>query len=82
MARPIRTEYQNAVCHITDRGKEHRAICRNDQVRKRVLKRLGEAMGRLGFKVHLCCLMLSYYHLVVQTPRVNFSVEVGRLQTT
>ena len=43
MARPLRIEFPGAVYHITSRGKERKAIFRDDQDLKIFLDTLAEA---------------------------------------
>ncbi len=43
MPRPLRVEYEGAVCHVMSRGDRREAIFRDDEDRERFLETLGEA---------------------------------------
>ncbi len=82
MARPIRVEYANAVYHVTARGNERQAICRDDADRQRFRDTIEETVERFGLAIHAFCLMPNHYHILLQTPRANLSAAAGWLQTT
>jgi REP element-mobilizing transposase RayT len=72
MARPLRISYPNAFYHITCRGKDRRAIFRDDHDRTRFLKRLRSALEILSVRMHAYVLMSNHiFHLVVETPKAS-----------
>src|SRR4030042_6113724 len=73
MARPLRIEYPGAFYHITSRGNERKAVFRSDFDRERFLSYLQSAQERYGAVIHVYCLLNNHYHLLLETPRGNFS---------
>ena len=82
MARPIRVEFPGAVYHLMARGNERRAVFRDDQDRRQLVKTVAEMVEQFDLRVHAYCLMPNHYHLLVETPRGNLSQAVGWLQLT
>ena len=71
MARPIRIERPGAWCHVTARGDERRAICRDARNRLHFCQILAEAVRVFGWKLHCYVLMENHFHLLVETPEAN-----------
>ena len=83
MARPLRTDFQNALHHITSRGNERRNIFRDDTDRRMFLRLLGEAVKRFGWSLTAYVLMSNHFHLVVQTRKAaNLSRGMHWFNTT
>lgn len=73
MARPLRIEYEGAVCHITSRGNAGQDIFWDDEGRLNSLKALEDVVTRYTWICHASCLMPNHYHLLVETPAANLS---------
>ena len=58
------------------RGSHGQEIFQDDQDRQRILKTLGEACAKTGFRIHACVLMGNYYHLLLQPPEGNLVAEM------
>jgi Transposase IS200 like len=71
MPRPLRIEYEGAVCQVMSRGDRREPIFRDDADRQRFLETLGEASAKTDWQVHALCLMGNHFHLVVETPQGN-----------
>ena len=67
MARPLRLELADGVYHLTARGNERRAICRDDADRLCFLELLQETLVRFRWRCLSYCLMTNHYHLLVRT---------------
>ncbi len=48
--------------HVTARGKERKAIFRDDTDRSHFLELLGEISERFGTRVHACVLIENHFH--------------------
>jgi len=73
MARPLRIEFEGAVCHITSRGNAREKIFLDDEDRSVFLATLGETVDRFGWLCHAYCLMSNHYHLLIETLEPNLS---------
>lgn len=73
MARPLRIEFPGAFYHVTSRGNEKRTVFQSIGDRERFLSYLKSAHDRYGATIHVYCLMLNHYHLLLETPRGNLS---------
>jgi REP-associated tyrosine transposase len=73
VARAPRSDLQDAIYHVVNRGVDHSAIYRDDVDRKTFLTLLGSAVRRCGWTCHAYCLMTTHYHLVVETDRPGLS---------
>ena len=73
MARPLRIEYPNAWYHVMNRARGGADLypCKEDYLCFTEL--LMEAAKMFNVKVAAFCLMLTHYHLLVQTPEANLS---------
>jgi putative transposase len=81
MARALRTEFPNAVHHVTSRGNERRPIFVDDVDREMFLELLGRGVTRFGWSLTAYVLMTNHFHLVVQTPEPNLSRGMHWLNT-
>jgi REP element-mobilizing transposase RayT len=79
VARPLRIQFDGALYHVTSRGKERKAIFRDDRDRKLFLDTLGRLNERLHWICHAYCLMNNHYHLVIETPDGNLSKGMRQL---
>lgn len=73
MARPLRIEFDGALYHVTSRGNDRRAICKDDSDRELFLKTLAQVAERFHWICHAYCLMNNHYHLIIETPDGNLS---------
>jgi REP element-mobilizing transposase RayT len=71
MPRALRIEYPGAIYHVMNRGDHREPIFGDDFDRRRFLTTLGEACEKTQWQVHVYCLMLNHFHLVVETPEAN-----------
>ena len=71
MPRKPRIEYEGAVYRMLNRGDRRQDIFHDHSDRELLLRMLGETCGRTGWQVHVCCLMSSHFHLVLETPQPN-----------
>jgi hypothetical protein len=72
MARKIRIEYADAVCHMIVRGNQGRAVIADDLDRTMRLGPLGEACAKTGWPMNACVLTGNHNHRLVETPDVTF----------
>ena len=75
MVRPLRIEWPGPLYHITDRGNERKGIFRNDADRHRLIQYFAEAIEKFRLKIHAFCLMGNHYHIEIETPRWNLSIQ-------
>ena len=73
MTRPLRIEYEGAVCHVTSRGNARQDIYVDDEDRHAFLEVLGDVVDRLNWTCHAYCLMSNHFHLLIETPDANLS---------
>jgi REP element-mobilizing transposase RayT len=73
MSRPLRIEFAGAFYHVTSRGNERKAVYRSQRDREKFLSYLESATERYGAVVHVYCLMINHYHLLLETPSGNLS---------
>ncbi len=71
MARPLRFQYPGAIYHVMARGDGGKVVFGSDEDRLVFLKRLEEACGSCGWRVHAWVLMGNHFHLLVETPLPN-----------
>lgn len=79
MSRPLRIEFEGALCHITARGNRQEAIFYSDDDRATFLKILGKVITRYNWVCHAYCLMDNHYHLLIETPDGNLSAGMRQL---
>ncbi len=82
MARSIRIEFPGAFYHVMARGNRREAIFFGDEDRVWLLKTLGEACAKTGWRVHAWVLMDNHYHLMMETPEANLVEGMKWLQNT
>jgi putative transposase len=92
MPRMPRVEYEGAIYHVTVRMVGHawetgrtlnRSVClfRDDEERERFLDQLGERVEAYGIRLYAYCLMLTHFHLYLQTPKANVGRFMHSLET-
>lgn len=79
MARQLRLEFPGALYHLTARGNAREAIYRDDVDRKLFLALLGREIEQQGWQCYAYCLMDNHYHLLIETPELNLSRGMRRL---
>jgi putative transposase len=79
MARPLRIQYDGALCHITSRGNARKAIYRDEEDRRIFLDILFNVNKRYNWICHAYCLMNNHYHLIIETPDGNLSKGARQL---
>ncbi len=79
MARQLRLEFPGALYHLTARGNAREAIYRDDVDRKLFLALLGREIEQQGWQCYAYCLMDNHYHLLIETPELNLSHGMRRL---
>jgi hypothetical protein len=62
MARPVRIEYAEAVCHVMARGNQGRPIFADDMDRKAWLDTLGQSCAKTSWRIHAWVLMRKRVH--------------------
>ncbi len=68
MARKVRVEFPGAIYHLTVRANGGAGLFDDDD-RRYLLGRIAEAASTYQVRVYLFCLMMTHFHLVVETPR-------------
>ncbi|OPY91448.1 MAG: Transposase IS200 like protein [Syntrophaceae bacterium PtaU1.Bin231] len=71
MARPLRSQYENAYYHLTCRGNDRRAIVLSDADRRAFLDQLGRSADIYQTEILAYVLMSNHFHLLMKTPRGN-----------
>lgn len=69
--RPLRVEFEDAICHLCIRGNARRRIFLDDQDRRRFLELLKQSAQRFDVSIFSFVLMGNHVHLVAQTYRPN-----------
>jgi REP element-mobilizing transposase RayT len=79
MPRPPRTDFPDAVYHVTSRGNGRADIFHSDEDRQRFLAQLAEHLHQCAVVLYAYTLMDNHVHLLVRTPRANLSRFMQRL---
>jgi len=82
MARKPRIEFAGAVYHVRNRGNDRGDLFATTGAALAFATSLGEACERMGWRVHVHCLMRNHDHLALETPRGNWVAGVHWLQRT
>ena len=61
MARPLRVQFPDALYHITNRGKDRKAIFKDDDDWKEFLKILAQSIDTYGVMLHAFVLMKNHW---------------------
>ena len=70
------------IYHVTARGVDRCAICRDDEDRDGFVRLLRRVARRWRWIVHAYCLMDNHYHVIVETTREHLSAGFHRLNGT
>ncbi len=92
MARMPRVEYAGAVYHVTVRMAGHAwetgraleagaCLFRDDAERERFVEQLAERVEAYGVRLYAYCLMLTHFHLYLETPRANLGRFMHSVET-
>jgi len=73
MPRPLRIQYQNAVYHVMNRGRNRQKIFLSDKHYQKFLFLLKDCAERWQLEIHAFSLMPNHYHLLIQTPHGNLA---------
>ena len=71
MARPLRIEYPGALYHAMNRGNAGQDLFRTKIDRERFLGCLDTAVELFSLEIHAYCLMITLYHLLMETMVTN-----------
>ena len=82
MARPLRIERAGGWYHVTARGNERKAICREARDWHHFLELLGEMVEQFRVRVHAYVLMNNHYHLMMELREANLSRAVQWLNVS
>ena len=73
MPRPKRIEYENALYHVMNRGRDRHTIFHDESYYAAFLETLSEVYQRFNCIIHAYCLMGNHYHILLETPDANLS---------
>jgi putative transposase len=65
MPRPLRIECEGARYHVMSRGHQREAIFLDNSDRGEFLRTGGEACAKMGWQVHVYCLMSNHFYLII-----------------
>jgi len=82
MPRHVRVEYAGAIYHGVAWGDRGESILVDDQDREQILRTLGQACAKTGWRIHAWVLMSNYYHWLVETPQPNLVEGMRWMQNT
>jgi REP element-mobilizing transposase RayT len=82
MARPLRLEHPGAIWHVTSRGNAQQDIVRDDVDRTRFVRRLGDVVPAVRWRLHAWVLMTNHFHLLVETPDANLARGMQQLNSS
>ena len=82
MPRQVRVEYPGALYHVMARGDRGEDIFMDDEDRETMLRSLGQACVKTGWRIHAWVLMTNHYHWLVETPRPNLVEGMRWIQNT
>ncbi|MFH1438330.1 MAG: transposase, partial [Pseudomonadota bacterium] len=81
MARRIRLEYPGATYHVMSRGNNKQRVFFDREDYELFLSILKEVTVRFNWLCHVYCLMLTHYHLLIETMEANLSRGMHYLNT-
>jgi REP element-mobilizing transposase RayT len=79
MPRPLRTDYPDAVYHVTSRGNAKAAIFESAQDRKLFFSTLQATVCEFDWICHAFVLMNNHHHLLIETPTGNLAEGMQQL---
>lgn len=71
--RALRSQFANAVYHVTARGNRGDDIFTAEAERRRFLELLAKSTLECGWNCVAYCLMSNHFHLIIATPEPNLS---------
>ena len=71
MPRQPRIEFQGAFYHVMARGNRREFPFEKEEIKRLMIRTLGEAAVRFGWKIHAYAIMDNHYHLLLETPEAN-----------
>ncbi|MGI8974910.1 MAG: transposase [Gaiella sp.] len=80
MARPLRTEGDGLIHHVTARSHTHAPAFPTDHSRIAFLELVGSAAAKLQWAVAAYCVLTTHYHLLVLTPLPNLAEGMRLIQ--
>jgi putative transposase len=81
MVRQLRILFPGGVYHVTSRGNERKNIFRDEMDRKMLLKMVGVAKKKFGFKIFAFILMSNHYHFLFKCERTNLPLIMQYINT-
>src|SRR5271165_2916779 len=79
MPRPPRSDFPDALYHVTSRGNGRADIFYSDDDRRRFLAQLAHHLQLCAVELYAFVLMDNHLHLLCRTPRANLSRFMQRL---
>jgi REP element-mobilizing transposase RayT len=79
MSRPIRSDFPQALYHVTLRGDRREDMFDDDVDRQAFLDTLAQVVEQFNWLCYAWCLMDNHYHLLIQTPDGNLSQGMRQL---
>lgn len=81
MARRLRLEYPGAIYHVMSRGNNKQRVFLDREDYELFLSILKEVTVKFNWLCHVYCLMLTHYHLLIETLEANLSRGMHYLNT-
>jgi len=82
MARPLRIEYEGALCHVTSRGNAGAEIYDDDVDREYCVSLLDRIRKKHQPIFHAYIVMPNHYHFMIETPLANLSEILHNVNST
>ncbi len=82
MARPLGLNHAGGWYFVTARGKDRKAIFRDDRDRTHFVELLSDWPERFRLRLHAYVLMENHYHFLLETPEANLSRSMQWLNTS
>jgi len=82
MARPLRIQYEGAVCHLSCRGNERRKIFKDETDKKVFVDLLEDSLKTYSAILYCYVLMENHFHLLLETPLANLSEFMRQFNIT
>jgi len=81
MGRPHRLQIAGGTYHVTSRGNRRQSIYHDDDDRMYFLVLRDRVVRRCGWRMVAYCLMTNHFHLLIETPALNLSAGIHRLNS-
>jgi len=82
MPRSLRIEYPGAVYHVLNRGNYKKPIFSQDKAKQSFEECLLQACVRYQWRLYAYFLLSNHYHLAIETPEGNPSMDMKWMQST